>query len=178
MPSNPAPQGNAVSYFDRFGVHNQYYAPQVGLSAAAHLGRLSLDGTGKLGLGLLHQSAKVDGGTTVRTADGSVSQFGGGVLAQPGNEGTHNGDRFAVIPEVTLTASYQLAPWCRATLGYNFLYASQVARAASLIDGVDSRQVPQLRSYDPTAQAAAPAFHFHDGSFWAQGLSAGLEFRY
>src|SRR5947199_9400244 len=94
VPSNPAPLGDAIGYFDRFGVHNQYYVPQVGVSAEVRYRRCFLQATGKLGLGLLHVEGKTEGGTTQRLADGSVNQFGGGVLVPAA--GAAEEDRLAV----------------------------------------------------------------------------------
>ena len=175
MPSNPAPLGDAVGYFDRLGVHNRYFAPQVGLSAEAHCGGLSLQAAGKLGLGWLHVSAKAEGSTVERLAEGTVSQLGGGVLSAAGTAG---GDRFAVIPELALSAGYQVASWCRLQVGYDLLYASEVVRAAGLVNGVSSAQVPQLPGYDPAVAGAVSPSRPRVDSFWAQGLTAGLELRY
>ncbi len=176
MPSNPAPLGDAIGYFDRLGVHNQYYAPQIGVSAEAHYRRCFLQATGKLGLGLLHTDAKAEGGTTQQLADGTVNQFGGGVLVPVA--GAADRDRLAVLSEVTLTAGYQVTSWCRLSVGYDFLFASQVVRAGRLFGGVNSTQVPQLPSYDPTVSGTSPVTRLRDESFWVQGLTAGLEFRY
>lgn len=178
MPSNPGPVGSDVSYFDRFDVVNRAFAPQVGLAAGFCYGICSLEATGKVGLGLLHRSAQVSGGTTLQSADGTASSFGSGVLTQPGNEGHFQDDRLAVIPEVGVTAGAQVTSRLRLLVGYNFLYVSGVARAGSLIEGVDSRQVPQLATYNPSVHPAGPVFQFHDGGLWAQGLTAGLQFRY
>ncbi len=69
-----------------------------------------------------------------------------------------------------------LTPWLRATVGYNFLYWSQVLRAGSAIDlTVDRRQVPT----DPAFQAGALAVFPHPtlthSDFWVQGVTLGLE---
>jgi hypothetical protein len=176
VPSNPAPLGDAIGYFDRFGVHNQYYVPQVGVSAEVRYRRCFLQATGKLGLGLLHEEGKTAGGTTLRLADGTVNSVGGGVLV-PG-AGAVEGDRLAVLSELALTAGYEVASWCRLSVGYDFLFASQVVRAGRLLAGVNSTQVPQLPSYDPALSGTHLMPPLRSDSFWAQGLAAGLEFRY
>src|SRR3954447_15650782 len=127
VPSNPAPLGEAIDYFDHFGVHNQIYAPQVGVSAEVRYRRCFLQATGKLGLGLLHAEAKAQGGTTQRLADGTVNQFGGGVLVP--SAGTADHDRLTVLFELALTAGCQVTSWCRLSVGYEFLFASQIVRA-------------------------------------------------
>ncbi len=176
MPSDPAPVADSLSYFDRLGVHNQFFAPQVGLSAGATYRGFFFEATGKLGAGLVHVDAKAKGATTQSSAAGTLTQAGG-VLAPPGGIAA-SADRFAVLPEVSLTGGYQPASWCRVAVGYNFLYASELVRAGSLVGPVDPRQVPQLPSFDPAARGPGGPPHLPGSTFWAQGLTAGLEFRY
>ena len=164
-----------VRYFDQLGVHNQYYVPQVGIATGLSYQGFFCEASGKLGLGMLQASAKLDGGTTQQLA-GVSTQSSGGVLAPPGGRAARE-NGFAVIPEFSLKGGYQIASWCRVIVGYNFLYASQIVRASSLVGAVDVRQVPQLPSYDPTAPATGLA-PLHYSSFVVQGLTAGLEFRY
>jgi hypothetical protein len=125
---------------------------------------------------LLHISAKASGSTTQTTPQG-VTTHPGGVFA-PTAGSTVSDDRLAVLPELSLTAGYQLASWCRVMVGYNFLYASQVVRASSLVGPVDSRTVPQLFSVDAASQTQTATPHPQTSSLWVQGLTAGLEFRF
>src|SRR5262245_13609375 len=114
-----------MTSFDHFGVSNQFYGPQVGMSAGLRYGLCSLDVAGKLALGLMHQTARVQGGTSLQLADGTTASYDGGVLAQPGR-GSVSDDQFAIIPEVTLTAACRLTPWLRVLAGYDFLYVSRL----------------------------------------------------
>ncbi len=175
MPSDPAPTANELSYYDSLGVHNQFYAPQIGLSAGATYSGFFFEAAGKLGLGLVHADAKADGSTTQQTATGMMTQAGG-VLVPPAGIAASS-SRFTVLPELSLTGGYNLATWCRVMVGYNLLYASEVVRVGSLIGAVDDRQVPQLPTYSASVQGTG-ALHLQGSSFWAQGLTAGLEFRY
>src|SRR5205085_2266084 len=102
----------------------------------------------------------------------------GGVLVQPTNRGHYSDDRLAFLPELAVLGSWDPTTWLRLTVGYNFLYLSGASRAARLIDSVDSRQVPQLNSYNPAAVDARPAVNEDHSGVWAQGLTAGVEFRY
>lgn len=166
-----------MNSFDNFGVSNLFYAPQVGLSAEVRHGRCSLNATGKLGLGYLHQSAKVQGGTMLQFADGSTAASNGGVFAPSGGSSLSE-DHFAVIPELDLTAACQLTPHIRIMAGYDFLYISQLTRAASTVGGPDSRQVFQLNSFDPSVRPSGQVSRLPSDSFWVQGLTCGLEFQY
>lgn len=175
MPSDPAPMASELSYYDSLGVHNQFFAPQVGLSAGTTYGSFFFEAAGKVGLGLVHADAKADGATTQQTATGMATQAGG-VLVPPAGF-TATADRFTVLPELSLTGGYQLATWCRVSVGYDLLYASQVVRVGSLVGAVDDRQVPQLPTYNAAVQGSV-APRLQGSAFWAQGLTAGLEFRY
>jgi hypothetical protein len=177
VPSNPTPLGSAMTSFDHFGISNVFYGPQVGLSAGLHYGPCSLDVTGKLAFGLLHQTAKVQGVTTLRLEDGTSATYDGGVLAQPGS-GARSDDQFAVIPEVSLSAGCLLTPWLRVLAGYDFLYVSRITRAGSLVGGADSRQVFQLSSFDSTVHSSGQPSRLPGGGFWVQGLTCGLEVQF
>src|SRR5207248_11023838 len=109
-------------------------------------------------------------------ADGTVNQVGGGVLIPAA--GAADQDRLALLSEFALTAGYQVASWCRVSVGYDFLFASQVVRAGRLIGGAHSAQVPQLPSYDSTIPGTSLVPRPRSDSFWVQGFTAGLEFRY
>jgi hypothetical protein len=174
--SNPAPVADDVSYFDRFGVHNQFFVPQIGLTTGASYSGFFCEATGKVGMGLVHIDAKAEGVTTQQSGAGSMTQSGGVLVPPAGLVASAN--RFAVLPELSLTGGYQLSSWCRVMVGYNLLYASQVVRASSLVGAVDTRLVPQLPTFDATVQGSGGSPHLQGSSFWAQGLTAGLEFRY
>jgi len=73
-----------------------------------------------------------------------------------------NVSRFAVVPEVNLNVGYQFADWARAYVGYDFLYASDVAQPGEQIN--------------PAGLIFAPVQPHTD--FWAQGVNFGLEFRF
>ena len=111
-------------------------------------------------------------GATASTVGGVTTAFPGGVLTQD-RLGVYHRNRFAWSPDVGLKLGYQLTDHMRATVGYDFLYLSDVARAG---DQVDQRVNP-ARAVG-MAGALNPPFVFHGTDFWAQGLNFGLEFRY
>jgi len=66
-----------------------------------------------------------------------------GLLARPSNSGRSSRDAFAAVPECAVTLGYRVTRWLRATVGYSFLYWSDVARPGDQIDrGLDRRQIP------------------------------------
>jgi hypothetical protein len=169
--------GNQLSYFESFGVRNGFDGGQVGLSSEVKYGPFYLSATAVVGLGNVHESARIMGGTTLTTDDGA-NTYPGGVLAQQSNSGIHERDRFAFLCEGRLDVGWMPAKWLRVFVGYDFLFVSDVARTGSLIDGVDSRVVPQLHPTGMATGAVYPAFRWGDTGFWVQGLQTGVEFRY
>ncbi len=101
--------------------------------------------------------------------------LGANILASD-HFGTRN--QFAILPEITLTFGYQVTDHLRATIGYNFLYLSQVLRAGDQADNVDGRQVRSLAGFDPTVKAVAPVPTLFSDRFYVQGLNVGLEFAF
>jgi hypothetical protein len=177
----PAPFTNAlVTVNDHFATRNQFYGGQLGLDAEFHRGPWSLDLRGKLALGETHQHLTIDGSERLVAADGTVTVSRGGLLALPSNIGQFNRDRFSVVPEIGVSLGYQLTEHLRVSVGYNFLYWTNVLRPGQQIDRViDVTQIPNFAAPGtaPTGQNR-PAVPFKESDFWAQGLTVGLEFRY
>ena len=109
----------------------------------------------------------------------------GGVFAQPSNMGNYDANHFAVVPEGDFSVGYAFCSWARVMIGYDILYISDVARPGSQIDsGVNV--VPLGRRASGAAadhgaghrsepsEATAPA----QSSFWAQGLTLGVELHF
>ncbi len=92
-------------------------------------------GTATVALGVMHESVLASGET--QTNGGNISYsttntggivLPGGIFAQSTNAGWHSRNRFAVVPEGTITAGYNLTGWARLTVGYSLIYLSSVAR--------------------------------------------------
>ncbi len=171
--------GSRVGLQDEFRTVNDFYGGQVGLEAGVHLGLLTIDFRGKIGLGQLHQVAHVNGATNVLAPNGSTTLFQGGLLALRSNIGRHQRDELAFLPEVGLNVGVQLTPHWEVYAGYSLLWVSTVARAGEQIDPVvNTTQFPILSGNGPLVGPARPAFNFAGTDFWAQGLTCGLELRY
>jgi hypothetical protein len=159
---------------DRFGTRNSFNGADAGLVADFKRGAWDLELRGKLALGWTHETVEV-GGATFTTAPGSPGLFEGGLLALPTNIGSRSRDRFAVVPELGLNLGYQLTDWLRISLGYSFIYWSNVARPGSEVDRViNPSQIPP----GVLAGTPRPAPIFRDTDFWVHGFNVGLEFRY
>jgi hypothetical protein len=173
-----APPGSLAT-FDSFVAHNWFYGPQLGGRIDWRSGKLSVDVTTKVALGVTQELVTIDGGSTLLNAGVPVVTVPGGVLAQRSNIGRYTHDEFAVVPEFGLNIGYQLTPWLQARVGYTFLYWSAVARPGAQIDGaINPALVPTDFTFGTPGGPNRPAFSPQQSDFWAQGINFGLAFRF
>lgn len=178
-PTFPVLGGDVISRRDEFNTRNRLYAAQVGVRGLFHWNCWSVRGTFKLAMGCNSELIDIHG-STQDTVPGAVMPqlFPGGLLAVNTNSGRFHQDQFGVVPELGIDLGYNLGSHFRIFGGYTFQYWNSVVRAQNQIDlGVDPANIP----FGPIAgpvQAARPQFRDVESSFWAQGLHAGLEFRY
>jgi hypothetical protein len=159
-----APPGSVVNVIDSFRTRNQFNGGQVGGEVQYQWGRWAFGGTAKLALGDMHEVVTIDGNTLVNPAGGTPVPLSGGNYATL-QMGRYSADRFAVVPEGRLTLGYAITPNVTGQIGYNFLYVSSVARPGNQIDN----------NYDGVTHPAVP---FTSSSYWSQGLTAGVQFKF
>jgi hypothetical protein len=168
---------------DIFGTHNNFYGGQLGLDWEIRRGYWSLNLLGKVAVGDTHETVIIDGSTT-RTLTNPltgmtvVQQQSGGLLTQPTNIGRFNHDRFGVVPEAGIKLGYQITPHIKFTVGYTFLYWSEVVRPGDQIDTVVN---PALLAFPRGSGPFVPARPLpiqKTTDFWAQGVSLGVEVKY
>jgi hypothetical protein len=154
VPTFPVLGGTQFKIFDQFDTRNQFYGGQVGIRGEYVLGSWFARGSFKLALGDTHETADVNGATTILSPGGGTTVGSGGLLALPSNIGHYSRDIFAVIPEIGLSIGYQFATHVRVSVGYDFLYWSEVARPGDQIDrSINPSQL--VRSAGGTASTAA-----------------------
>jgi hypothetical protein len=173
LPASPF-AGTAVASSDRFGTHNAFYGGQLGAETEIHWRCVDLDLWGKVGLGTNFQVLNINGTSIVMNPDGTSTGVANGLYAQPTNIGHHTQREFAILPEFGANLGFQVTPHLRATVGYTFLYLSRAVRPG---DQIDQTVTPALGA-GAAAGATHPALLFRESEFWAQGVNAGLEFRY
>jgi hypothetical protein len=177
QPKGPGPSASALS--DRFNADTDFFGGQVGVRADWQYGPYSLEWVGKVALGGSAETVHVQGATLVASVDQFPLLQGGGLLAVATNGGRFYRSSFAVLPETTVRLGYRLGEHTRLTVGYNFLYLSNVVRAGSQVDPVvNPALVPLLASSSAVDGPERPRFAFHRNDFWAQGVLIGLECRY
>ncbi len=132
-------------------------------------GRFTVGSLVKVGFGNMSQEVAIRGSTT--TVDGGTQQVtttAAGVLAQGSNSGVYTRDRFGFIPELGVKLGYDLRSNVKFTVGYTFLYWSDVAMAGDQINP----------TVDLLQNSNNPSFTFRETGYWMQGVDLGLSFSY
>jgi hypothetical protein len=173
-PNSNVPVGTVVGGFDSFRTFNQFHGGELGLAMDIYRRRWTMGLIGKVALGNMREQVTI-GGTTFVTVPGVPTvETVGGLLTQPSNIGGFSRDEFVVIPEFQVNLRYCLTRNLEFSVGYTFIYYSDVARPADHIDlRVDPRQIT-----DPANATPFPAFDFVGNPFWIQGLNLGLEYKF
>jgi hypothetical protein len=179
LPTGPLPGGTQFHVNDGFATSNRFYGGQVGARGEVDFGRLFANFTGLVALGSSQEIVDITGSTRITTAAGAVTTANGGLLALPTNIGHYGHTRFGVVPTGSLNLGYRVTDHLRASVGYTFLYWSNVARPGDQIDRVvNPVALPTSMGAGGASGPARPSFLLRDTDFWAQGVSFGLEFRY
>lgn len=167
--------GQSGTVQDHFGTTNRFIGAMLGVRTQASWGRLSAAAQVRLALGATVEALSVAGGfQAVNYAPSSGAQ---GIFAQPNNSGNRSSGAFAVQPEFKIKLGYDLSPNLRLTVGYDFLYLSNVIRPTDQID----RNIPKGNVFGQGGTVTTtgyPARLFRTTDFYAQGLNTGLSFRF
>ncbi len=172
--------GNVTELKDLFATENQFYGGQLGGRLVVCVERFTVDVTGKVAMGITHEAVEVNG-LIAQTGPNAVVPpvlFPGGMFAQLSNIGRRTANRVAVLPSLEVRLGYNLTPWARVFTGYDAMYWSQVVRPGDQVS--HAVNLTQNAVLSPTGGGtlvgpAEPAPLFNRSSFWAQGLTFGLE---
>ncbi len=156
---------------DNFWTRNEFHGASLGLAYAMDDVRWSCRALAKVGLGNMHQTARLSGEQIID--DGVAPVVANtGLLVQSTNRGTFNRDTFAAIPELNLTAIFHLNTSVDLSLGYTYILWSDVLQPGGVIDpslAVNLANAPILQR---------PSRVLNDDNYWAHGLNLGLVWRY
>jgi Putative beta barrel porin-7 (BBP7) len=179
--------GDRLLLSDSFHTHNQFYGGQMGCRSETQLGAFVLSAEARVSLGDTQQVTTISGSTSqTAVAGGGTQTLPGGWLALPSNSGTFHHDAFTVVPEANLKVGYDVRPWLRLGVGYDFLFWSSVVRPGDQMLPEASAgakvpppfgQVPTFPGVGPGA-APIPPVPYNTTSFWAHGLSFSAQFRF
>ncbi len=161
---------------DAFETDNVFHGLELGINYTNRRNRLWLETLAKIAVGNMRQTVNINGFSDITEA-GVRDRFQGGILAQRTNIGSYARDEVAVIPELSATIGLQVTPRFSLTLGYTFLYVSNVVRPG---DQIDTDLNPNLfpPAAPPIAGAARPRPFIDDTDFWMHGLAFGGDFRF
>lgn len=177
-PPRPIVANRIFRVDDRFDTDNRFYGAQIGLQTQFARGPWSLDLRTLVAIGNMKQVLTISGQTITVDPGVAPQSVAGGLLALPGlNIGRFERNRFAVVPEIGLTLGYQVTDNLRVTAGYNFLFLSSVLRPGDQIDRtLNAARIPGFGGVETGLNR--PAVVFRDTTYWAQGFTAGAEYRY
>ena len=169
-----------IGVVDEFEVYNRFYGGQVGVNAELRRNRWSVNATAKLALGVMNERLDVRGFSTLSgTGTNANSTVSGGLYANANNIGRIDEDRFCVIPEGTINIGYSLRSWLTASIGYNILYASRVARPGEQFNPVvNPGLIPTSASFGLGNVPPTPRPQIVQGDYLMQGIQFGLSARY
>jgi hypothetical protein len=170
----PFANGTQIDSIDEFVTSTTFNGLDIGLNGDIHRGRFSVELLGRIAFGNSHQVQNIAGQRRVFDTVSTVVTEGG-LLTQPTNIGRSVHDDFAILPEGGVTLGMQITGGLKVTVGYSFLYLSQVQRPGDSIDFVVN---PTQIGGSMLAGDARPLPQFDSTGIWLQGLSVGLDFRY
>jgi hypothetical protein len=160
--TSPLVPGSGVVTEDSVRTRNYFNGPQAGFALGSRRGPFSVELQSSVALGVTTSDLDVSRTRLINNAPGLAALAG--VALPPGVPATlplavSNSSRsnyFGVVPEVGVKVGWHPCDQVRLSVGYNFIYWSQVQRAQPL--------------YLPGASGTT--------DFWAQGVSWGVDFRY
>jgi len=159
--------GGVTRFNDVFNTSNDFHGGQLGSETILRRGRWVARSLTKVHLGNMNQQVAISGtGTAQATNVSPVLPFGTGLLAGGAN-GVFNRDAFAFAPEMNLKLGYRFRDHITFSVGYSFIYWSQVALAGQQID--------RNLSIDPVngVEARSLPYSIRSSGFWAQGVDLG-----
>ncbi len=175
----PVTAPNGVQISDAFGTRNQFYGGQVGVRAGRDFDLFSVDVTGKLALGDMHEVVNIGGNSSLVTPTGVTNSVPGGLFALSSNSGVQKKEVFAVVPEVALRLGVILTPRLSMFIGGNFLFLSSVVRPGDQVDrSVNVANVPTSFAFGAAGGPTRPAAVFQQTTLWEAGVNFGFKFTY
>lgn len=175
------PKNAVINLYDSFSAANRFYGGQIGVAGQWQVGSFVIGATGKAAFGGTVADLNVAG--VSRLDRSNLNQTSnvelGGVLAQPSNISSTERTRFSMIGEVNVSLGYMICSCCRVSVGYDFLYWTDVVRPGNLVDRqINSDALVISPTYGGAGTQGRPERRYSWSDFWAQGFNVGLEIRY
>jgi len=180
---------------DQIKVYNHFIGPQIGFNADYKFDRWSIMTGAKLGIGVMHQVAKINSTTTqtvvreissqnnqgaITTATNtSATTSAGGLLFSPMDVGQYSRNQFGLLPEINAKLGFKATERIKLTVGYDFLLLANVLRAPN-----QTQLIPYSNNLNYTANSQTqsanqtlqiPAFQYSTSNLIINGVSAGMQ---
>lgn len=170
-----SPLDTLIELNDRFDVENRFHGLDFGLTGHSHQGCWSLDFLMKVAIGVMEKEVDVSGSQLISIPGLDVVRNVGGLFSQESNIGQNDESDFAVIPEFNVNLGYGITPNLDVTVGYTFIYVSEIVRAGSAIDRVvDPGLIADL---DPV-NSNRPLVNLDGEGYFLHGLNIGVTGRF
>jgi Putative beta barrel porin-7 (BBP7) len=168
---------------DHFYTHNQFFGLQGGVKGEWCKNRYFFTYLVKLGLGDMRavsyaKGSFVDGVPYVYNFWGHGNS---GIFAQKSNHHKKIRNRFSILPQLSLKTGIKLSDYFRTSIGYDFLLMTRVVRPGKQIDRVINQTQAGAGPGGGSAILVGdkrPLMKNATSTYWAQGLSLGLEARF
>ena len=124
---------------------SHFIGPQIGINADYHYNRWSVITGFNLGIGVMHQVAKISSNTTqtvvretstqnaagqiTSTTNTTTTNSNGGLLFSPVDVGQYSRNQFGLLPEINAKLGFKATERIKLTVGYDFLLLANVLRA-------------------------------------------------
>ena len=155
------PIGTQTDVFDRFDTRNEFHGAILGLVHEYECHCWSWQTLARISLGSMNQRVIIDGQTTIAVPDEDPEITAGGLFTNPDtNIGEFERSEFTAVTEVGLSLAYHVGPCTKLSVGYSFIYWSDVLRPGDQIDTSVGEDRPQFR--------------FDRGDYWVQGVNLGF----
>ena len=165
---------------DTFQVKNRFYGGTIGFSADTRRGRWILGLVSKSAFGVMNEEITVSGISNLNDPTrGIASQVVGGLYANGSNIGRYRNDEFAYVQEINASLAYAWTSWLSTSIGYNFLYVSDLARPGNQFTPVvNPAIIPTSPTFGFGGPAAVPNVLFTQSDYWLQGINFGIKMQY
>lgn len=180
VPPNPT---DIYQTEDKFRTTNNFYGAQVGAQLDYNYCGFWFNVKGKVAIGAMCQTADIHGQLLTNDFDGFLlpEVFRGGYFALPTNIGHHNCTNFSVVPEANINIAYNVCDAFLLKVGYTFLYATKVLRAAKQMDrNINPTQSVEIENTpDPVLVGGrSPKRTLRTSSLWVQGINIGIGYTF
>lgn len=167
--------GTRINLTDQFDVENRFHGIDIGMTGHYHQGQWSMDYMAKVALGFLEQEIDISGDQLIITPNQANTTNVGGLYSQETNIGKNDQSEFSFIPEFDVNLGYGITPNLDFTVGYTFMWVSNVVRAGSSID----RQIDEGLIFDLNPiNSNRPQANFDSEGYFLHGLNLGMTGRF